>query len=281
MRTRARPLDRALYEYLFESGSRSSVLAELGTYQNPDGGFGNGLEPDFRCQASSALATSVALQVLTEVEADASEEMVNRTISYLLNTYDEDKKGWQIMPREVETAPRAPWWNYSEDWPWGNPSAELIGYFHRYSHLVPAELLERLTEYAICYINNLEAYDHHELLCFIRLADQLPEKDRKRISGKLREMAAASVTTDPAEWNAYCLLPLQVAQSPASEFYELFKKSIPQNIEFLIRQQHPAGYWDPTWSWGQFEQEWEIAKEEWRGRLTVENLRTLRSFGRI
>jgi hypothetical protein len=39
--------------------------------------------------------------------------------------------------------------------------------------------------------------------------------------------------------------------------------------------------WGITWSWGQFEEEWETAKEEWRGWLTLEYLRILRSFDHI
>ncbi|MFB5759843.1 hypothetical protein [Paenibacillus medicaginis] len=56
MKHEARSLERALFEYEFESGSFHAVLTELKIYQNEDGGFGNGLEPDLRCPESSALA---------------------------------------------------------------------------------------------------------------------------------------------------------------------------------------------------------------------------------
>ena len=42
----ARPLDFARWKFLFENGSMEQVLSALETYQNEDGGFGNGLEPD-------------------------------------------------------------------------------------------------------------------------------------------------------------------------------------------------------------------------------------------
>ncbi|MBN2983028.1 hypothetical protein [Cohnella algarum] len=64
MKRRARPLERAVYEHEFESGSESEVLKELAEFQNPDGGFGCGLEPDLRCKESSALATTRALDIL-------------------------------------------------------------------------------------------------------------------------------------------------------------------------------------------------------------------------
>ena len=54
----ARPLDRSLFVYHFQSGPADDVMAELVRFQNEDGGFGRGLEPDFRLGASSALATT-------------------------------------------------------------------------------------------------------------------------------------------------------------------------------------------------------------------------------
>lgn len=42
----ARPLDLARWQYHFENGSREAVLQALQVYQNEDGGYGHGLEPD-------------------------------------------------------------------------------------------------------------------------------------------------------------------------------------------------------------------------------------------
>lgn len=64
MLQRARNLERSLFRYEFENGSFTDVLIELSRYQNEDGGFGHGLEPDLRCKESSALATTRALEIL-------------------------------------------------------------------------------------------------------------------------------------------------------------------------------------------------------------------------
>ena len=48
----ARLLDRHRFAHLFLDGDRAPVLAALAAYQNPDGGFGNALEPDLRGPAS-------------------------------------------------------------------------------------------------------------------------------------------------------------------------------------------------------------------------------------
>ena len=48
----ARLLERQLFTYLFHGGSSQAVIAALKAYQNPDGAFGNALEPDNRCPGS-------------------------------------------------------------------------------------------------------------------------------------------------------------------------------------------------------------------------------------
>ncbi len=60
----ARPVDLAVYQYYFENRSNQKVIAELAKYQNKDGGFGNGLEPDFVNPASSPIATNDAIITL-------------------------------------------------------------------------------------------------------------------------------------------------------------------------------------------------------------------------
>ncbi len=64
MQTMARPLEQTLFDYHFSNGSVATVLGQLAKFQNEDGGFGHGLEPDMQAADSSVLATTVALQRL-------------------------------------------------------------------------------------------------------------------------------------------------------------------------------------------------------------------------
>lgn len=278
LKSKARPLEKALYEFEFEDGNRERVLEELQVFQNEDGGFGNGLEPDFRCEASSALATTIGLQHLIRIGTDESETMVQKAIQYVLDTFNAEKMGWEIVPEEVETAPRAIWWNYGGDWPWGNPSAEMTGLLHHYKELVPEDFLEKLTTHAFFYINEEATNDFHEVQCLVKLIKELPAEKAEQINARVREIALNSVTTDQEKWHGYCLLPLQVISSPASFLYEDFKEIIPANIKHLSASQAEDGSWKPAWSWGRYEDVWETAKQEWSGVLTLDNLRVLREF---
>jgi len=62
--TRARLLERRRLDLLLHGGGPDGVLAALGAYRNPDGGFGHGLEPDVRSPVSEPLSTLAALDLL-------------------------------------------------------------------------------------------------------------------------------------------------------------------------------------------------------------------------
>ena len=132
IRDHARPVDRALFEFWFKSGSPARVAAELRAYQNEDGGFGRALEPDFRLEASSVAATTFAFRYLREVGASSGVPLVPSGIAYLVASYDRDRRAWPHVPPEVNEAPHAPWWHVDEhraddELQWGKPQRRSRG----------------------------------------------------------------------------------------------------------------------------------------------------------
>lgn len=282
----ARSLERALFLYEFENGSEQDVLVELKKYQNEDGGFGNGLEPDLRCKASSALATTVALQQLAYLQSAEKDELVAGCFRFFTNTYQPRKNGWDIIPQEADQYPRAIWWNYSETTEyWGNPNAEIIAYLLQYPHLVSAELHEiktSLLQYAVTYIEQqCERNEMHELFCFLRLFEVLPEQLKRQVEPLMAQFVEQSVIKRPEERNGYCAVPLQVVASPQSTYYPQYADIIPYDLDQLIAAQSDQGTWEPNWAWGRYEEQWELAKREWTGYITLSNLRILQAFDRI
>lgn len=278
----ARPFEKAMYAIEFEGGPAEDAIRELSAYQNADGGFGNAFEPDIRVAASSVLATTVAFQNLIYLKAGSESPLVQRAIQYLLAAYNTSQKaGWDIVPPEADTAPRAPWWNYNAGHDgWGNPAVEIVGIFYRYSELVPASLLDELTRHAVTYINETSSRkDFHELLCCLRFAELVPQAVLSEVRPALDEMVRNCVTTIPDEWNGYCLTPIQAAESPGSIYYRQLSESVKLYLGHLLTKQQPDGAWAPPWSWGQFEDVWPQAEQEWKGVLTLEALRRLRAYG--
>src|SRR5207342_3720383 len=64
----ARLLDRLRFAYHFRGGSADAVIRSLRPYQNPDGGFGNALEPDRREPGSQPFAIQHVLETLDETD---------------------------------------------------------------------------------------------------------------------------------------------------------------------------------------------------------------------
>src|SRR5258707_2177284 len=77
-----RLIDRLRFDHRFRGGPLEPVLAALRPYQNPDGGFGNALEPDLRGPMSQPQPVEVAFRLLDELGA-FDDPMVGRACEYL------------------------------------------------------------------------------------------------------------------------------------------------------------------------------------------------------
>ncbi|MEY9894174.1 hypothetical protein ABIA31_007858 [Catenulispora sp. MAP5-51] len=67
----ARVIERRRLHHLLDGGSSAGLLAALDAYQNPDGGYGWGLEPDQRSSTSQPVAAMHALEVLAAIGDDS------------------------------------------------------------------------------------------------------------------------------------------------------------------------------------------------------------------
>jgi len=286
----ARPLERALLGYCCGEGGADDVLAALGEYQNADGGFGHGLEPDVRLPSSSVLATTIALQILRDLEIGPENALVHGAVRYLAASYDLDRGTWPIVPPDVDSAPHAPWWNYSEDDAWwagmmANPRAEVAGYLLDYAELVPAGLVDRVTRAVEDDLDDMvDTMTMHDLLCYARYVQtrSLPRENREVLLEKLWLAADRLVVVELEGWGSYGLEPLILVGSPGSPFAARLSEAIERNLDYRIATQDADGAWSPVWSWGGAHPEaWREAEREWKGMLTVEALRQLGAFGRL
>src|ERR1700677_1640572 len=128
----ARPLDAALLRHGLGEGPSEAALVALIAFQNGDGGFGHGLEPDMRSPASTAIATSIGMRLLARIGAPAHHPTVVGAIEWLADAMDAEGGVWPIVGPDVALAPHAPWWTWSEGLAanWNgfrfNPTAEIL-----------------------------------------------------------------------------------------------------------------------------------------------------------
>src|SRR3954453_4178470 len=77
-----RILEQRLAETVFDGAPATPVVDALRAYQNGDGGFGHGLEPDKLCPDSQPLDVEVALRTFTLARTTAA-DLVQRACEYL------------------------------------------------------------------------------------------------------------------------------------------------------------------------------------------------------
>ena len=285
MEAEGRALDQALLAQALGEADSEPALVALGVFQNADGGFGHGLEPDTTSPASTAIATSIGLRLLARLGASVRHPIVRAATEWLDGAIERQRGVWPIIGPDVELAPHAPWWSWSEDLAqnWNgfryNPTAEILGWLYTYRDAATPELIaaaEAGMRQCIAETELIEgAYD---LKCAIRLAENeaAPGDLRAPLTALIRKSAAAH---DPADEHASVF---DYAATPTSPFAGVVADRLEVALTELIATQQDDGGWTCFWDWSFVDAKaWAKAKRDWRGWLTREALETLAAHGRI
>lgn len=111
-----RLLERQLFEYFFGNSTTSACLKALFAYQNEDGGFGNGIEPDLLCPDSTAIGAETALYILDLLDCHDAQTIGN-LVDWIMTHQNSD--GFiPHPPGNMLNYPYQPWWK--------NPDRERI-----------------------------------------------------------------------------------------------------------------------------------------------------------
>lgn len=271
----ARLLDRRRFAYLFLDGEKEAVLEALRPYQNPDGGFGNSLEPDLRGPMSQPVPTWTALCILDEVAAFA-DPMVMQACDYLLSITTAEG-GVPFVLSSVRDYPHAPWWETADQPPASlNPTAAIAALLHK--HRVAHPWLTVATEYCWRQLNAMEQTSPYEMRAVLPFLDWVSDRERAaqvfvRVGPKILEqkLVTLSPTTEEETHS-----PLSFATRPQSLARRLFSdEMIETHLDALAVAQQEDGGWQFNWlAWNP------TTALEWRGIVTIEALVTLRAYGR-
>jgi hypothetical protein len=281
----ARVLDQRRFQRLFEDGPASTVRDAVAAYRNSDGGFGHALEPDCRAPGSQPAATEMALRILNEADA-WDEDLVRGACDWLARIAPAEGGAAFVLsgPRALEGWPHAPWWVPEE----GNPpslvaTGLIAGTLHARGFSHP--WLDGATDVMWNRIGKLGAdmadgigggYEMFGVLAFLQ---HVPDRDRARQAfdrvGPLileRKMVALDPEA-PGEVHSV----LAFAPEPDSLARALFDDAtIAATLDHLAGGQRDDGGW--TFNWPAWSPD---AERDWRGFLTVDNLRLLRANGRL
>jgi hypothetical protein len=269
-----RVLDQRRYERLFADGDAAPVRDAVAAYQNADGGFGHGLEPDGRDPASQPLAIEIALRVLDE--ADAWAPVLVAGCADWLQANAPAEGGAVGVEQTIEGWPHAPWWAPEP----GRPASvistgQIAGTLHARGATHP--WLDRATELLWSRIDDLAEPGPYDMRGVMRFLDHVPERDRaERALERVAPMLRNVVSLDPdAPGETHS--PLDFAPLPASLARDVFDDAvISAHLDHLAAAQRDDGGWTFNWpAWSP------AAEQDWRGYLTVSNLVILRANGRL
>jgi hypothetical protein len=279
LNSQARLLDRRLFATCFLDAPATGVIDALRGYQNADGGFGHGLEPDKRCPASLPIDVETAFHALSTAGAlDAA--MVGRACDFLARTAAEAGAGGAVPPAfaVIEAFPRAAHWTEWAYVPGINPTAGLVGLLYKLG--VEHPWMKDATRYCWDKIESGQVLDFahtfSEALIFL---EHVPDTDRADrcvadLAGRLAEIPGLHLDPDA---EGYGLSPLHFAPTATSRWRSLFTaEQIEAHLDKLASKQQPDGGWTITW-----EPPSEASTLEWRGIVTLDALRTLTSYGRM
>lgn len=274
-----RLLERRLAAVCFDGAPPTGVIDALRGYQNDDGGFGHGLEPDKRCPASLPIDVEVALQTLVAAGGEG-DLPVRRACDYLSGVAARVGAGGAVplaFP-VIEGYPRAAHWT---DWtyePGLNPTAGLVGLLRALGVRHP--WVEEASGF--CWeaveAGNLpdEAHALSEVMVFLAHDPDRQRAARAAIQVRDRLQQSSLFQVDP-DAEGYGLSPLSIAGLADSPWRGLFDEDVIQaHLDRLERDQQPDGGWPVTW-----EPPSEASLLDWRGMVTLGALRTLRSYGRL
>lgn len=275
----ARLLERRLFATCFLDAPATGVVDALRGYQNDDGGFGHGLEPDKRCPASLPVDVEVAFDALSTAGA-RDEVMVHRACEFLARTAAEAGAGGAVPLAfgVIEAFPRAAHWTEWTYEPGVNPTAGLVGLLYKLG--IEHPWMTQATKYCWDKLESGQVLDDvhtfSEALIFLEHVPARERADRcaDELAGRIAEVPGLHL--DP-EAEGYGLSPLHFAPMADSRWRGLFTaEQIGADLAKLAGKQQPDGGWTISW-----EPPSEASELEWRGIVTLDALRTLTSYGRL
>ena len=275
----ARMLEYYLIQSLFENKDEE-IIEALKSFQNEDGGFGNGLEPDVQMPDSSVLATCVAIKALDFVrEHSVKEQLVKDVVTYLEHTYDETNKRFHMVSKQVDQYPHAIWWNYTDldkNFPFGNPDPEVIGFLFKHKKYMTKLNYSQLINQVVTFVLSDKFLDAsmHTLMSVLRFYKSVDDDVKNLIHDRIHLLVNKLLAHDKDNWDEYGLEPYKI-YIIEPHFVNTHLEELGKNLTKVINQITSLNVM-PNWNWFQYEEVFETVRHDWIGSMYFEMIRAMR-----
>lgn len=279
----ARPLETARLKHVIEGNHDQEVFLELFKYQNHDGGFGHGLEPDCWNPNSSPIQTWAAMCILRTIDFNRDDPKIKHMFSYLETSMDPETLSWPSTILSNDLYPHAPWWRYRKEDPSYNPTASIAGFVLK--HANPATQLFRLSNkicrQAIDFINERqEPIEVHELRCLLDMMNDakdlyqtyLPYKKAKQ---KVVLLIDDVLEHDSSRWmTSYVAKPSSLIKKHPGIASDAYYDLMMEEFDLAIKHVNLEGIWNPTFTWGNTDTD-----RIWKAIIAIDYLELMKQFG--
>lgn len=276
-----RSVESYMIKYLLKETDGNAVIKELSHFQNKDGGFAHGLEPDCWNTLSSPLQTQFAMGYLRLIEFNPNHKVIKKMMKYLEKSYDQHIRKWHLLLESNNHYPHAPWWTYrliEEDY---NPSASIAGFIIKYGK-PKSKVFKYALEVAHDVINDLNDgkifTEPHEISNIIDLFDDASlyfnlDENFQNAKNKLIPMIGEVIEKDQKAWfKSYVTKPSVLIHSNKSIGYEAYHDLLNLEFEEAMKHRNDLHIWPVTWSWSDYLDVFEETKEIWSSIIALKYL---------
>lgn len=289
VKEKGRKLDYYLLLNLISNESYDEeIINELIEFQNDDGGFGHGLEPDAQTPSSSVLACDVAVEILDEIDDENPRKIKiqKQLVDFYISQYDQKSKSFHFVSKDIEEFPCALWWTGEVEQNFGyfNPNPEVIGFLYKNRQYIVDFDIDSLVDDMIERIQNdfPKTDKEHSLFSVIKFYEKIDLTRQQIIEKVIIDKTRELISTDKEEWKNYSTQPYKLITSKKHPLYVEYRDVLIDNFDFLTQSIDENSVWMPDWSWGQYEELFsKDIRYQWMGFLTFQRLKVLLEFGYI
>ena len=281
-----RPLDKAIINNVFYDGDKAAVVNALKAYQNDDGGFAHGLEPDFQTPISNPIDTWTAINYIVLLDL-IDPILISSVLDYLKHTNHKKDSLYFISIPEINDAPHAPWWHFNEEEAIAgyNPSATLYAFILRFEDK-QSDFYSETLESALKMVRHVvtkDSIEMHELRNLLEFYNRChPVLDLEMFRVFLLDVLDKTIEKDAAKWySTYCLKPLDLFFNQNDLGFDRYEALLRENLERALKQRNDEGIFDLTWSWKDYDPSgFKIAEKAWKSIVACEYLLKANHFNK-
>ncbi len=274
MFNKARDIDVCAFNCLFTDFPKELLIDALSMYQNKDGGFGHGVEPDNLNPNSTVYETYMALLYCFQggfknyKENEMLEQMLNKAFNFLYNR----KPDWSLFDESnLKFAAASRFQNDSNSTYPKMAIVALTIYLLDDKKVYYKKALEKLgqIEKELTLSDSLtfeEAFGYELLFNILNNKQISYAKNVYDYYIKLKEI----------------LLNENILSESNAIYYVLLNSKLKEEaLDLIVKSRKNHGLWEVTHEWGNMYPEAESAKLKWLGLVTYRDLYILKQNGRI